>query len=187
MDFTGHIAGRSIDFDTREILLTLRVDRDSQVDNIEFTTEDKLAIRIAKWRKKRSLDANAYLWVLCTKIASALKSSKDEVYEQMLKRYGTFYRNDDGSYITVTVKKEVDMSKISGHWMHCGDDPNGKFTAYMMIKGSSEYDTKEMSDLLEGIVSEARELGIQTETDKEHQAMIEEWGKQYAKAREHHD
>ena len=180
MDFTGHIVGRSIDFDSRETLLTLKVDKDSPLDNVPFTKEDKLSIHVAKWRKKRSLDANAYLWALCSKIANAVHSSKEEVYEEMLNKYGVFYRDDDG-YVVVTVKSNVDMKKIDGHWKFCGGSSDGKFHSYMMLKGSSSFDTKEMSDLLEGVVSEAKDLGIDTETDKEHQAMLEEWGRRYEK------
>lgn len=182
MDFTGYIRGLAKDFGSKKWLLTLEMEEESALESLQnrFGQETKLQVHIAKWRKKRSLDANAYLWVLCTKMASALNTSKEEVYETMLKRYGVFYKDDNG-YVIVTIKADVDTSKIGGHWQACGNSADGKFISYMMIKGSSEYDTKEMSDLLEGVVSEARGLGIDTETDYEHQVMLEEWGRRYEK------
>ena len=73
----------------------------------------------------------------------------------------------------MTVKKSVDMSKISGHWKYIKD--NGTFASYLMIKGSSEYDTAEMSHFIDRIVEEAKELGIETATPDELERMKQEW------------
>ena len=83
------------------------------------------------------------------------------------------YQDDDG-YITVTVKSEVDMSKIDGHWKFYKS--NGKFSSYMMIKGSSQYDSAEMAKFIDHIVQEAKELGIETLTPDELARMNAEWG-----------
>ena len=101
-----------------------------------------------------------------------MDSSKEEVYEEMLRKYGVIYKDEDG-YITVTVKKEVDMSKISGHWLYYKD--NGKFASYLMIKGTSEYDTAEMAKFIDMAVSEAKELGIETLTPDELERMKSAW------------
>lgn len=131
-------------------------------------------ITAKKWRKKRSLDANAYAWVLMSKIADAQEfpTTKEEIYEKMLKDYGVL-EEADGVPITVTVKACVDMSRITGHWMPIRS--NGTFNAYAMIKGSSEYDTKEMSHFIDGIVAEAKELGIETLPPDELESMMKAW------------
>ena len=140
----------------------------------DLSQSDKLDVEIRKHRYKRSLEANAYAWVLISKIAQALASGKDEVYEEMLRRYGVIYEDSDG-YITVTVKSSVDMSKVTGHWQLIRD--NGTFKAYAMIKGSSEYDTKEMSSFIDGIISEAKGLGIETLPPEELERMMKDYGK----------
>ena len=139
-----------------------------------MTDLDKLVITAKKWRKKRSLDANAYAWVLMSKIADAQEfpTTKEEIYEKMLKDYGVL-EEADGVPITVTVKACVDMSRITGHWMPIRS--NGTFNAYAMIKGSSEYDTKEMSHFIDGIVAEAKELGIETLPPDELESMMKAW------------
>lgn len=175
MDTTGKLTGASRTFDGRSIILTFEVDASSagQIENIK--KDDLLRIRAVKYKQKRSLDANAYAWVLMTKIANHpdISSSKEEVYEQMLQKYGTFYEDEDG-YITITVKKSVDMSKVDGHWKYIKD--NGRFASYLMIKGSSEYDTAEMAHFIDRIVEEAKELGIETATPDELERMKQEWG-----------
>lgn len=175
MDTTGKLTGASRTLNGQGIILTFEVDASvaGQVENIR--SDDLLRIRAIKYKQKRSLDANAYAWVLMTKIANHpdISSSKEDVYEQMLQKYGTLYEDEDG-YITITVKKSVDMSKVDGHWKYIKD--NGKFSSYLMIKGSSEYDTAEMSHFIDRIVEEAKELGIETATPDELERMKQEWG-----------
>ena len=175
MDTTGKLTGASRTLNGQGIILTFEVDSSAagQVENMR--SDDLLRIRAVKYKQKRSLDANAYAWVLMTKIANHpdISSSKEDVYEQMLQKYGTLYEDEDG-YITITVKKSVDMSKVDGHWKFIKD--NGKFASYLMIKGSSEYDTVEMSHFIDRIVEEAKELGIETATPDELERMKQEWG-----------
>lgn len=174
METTGRLTGVSRTFDGKNIVLTFEVDSSAagQIENIR--DQDKLKIKAVKYKEKRSLDANAYAWVLMTKIANHpdVLSSKEEIYEEMLQKYGAVYEDDDG-YITMTVKKSVDMTKIDGHWKYIKD--NGKFASYLMIKGSSEYDTAEMSHFIDRIVEEAKELGIETATPDEIEHMKQEW------------
>lgn len=173
MNFTGALKDVSRDWLTGKYYITFTCNEESAMDHIQNIKEcEKLSIEAKKYRQKRSLDSNAYLWILCTKIAEVVNSSKEEVYEEMLRKYGVVYKDDDG-YITVTVKKEVDMSKIAGHWLFYKD--NGKFASYLMIKGTSEYDTAEMAKFLDMVVQEAKELGIETLTPAELERMKSEW------------
>ena len=113
-------------------------------------------------RKKRSLDANAYFWVLVGKIADKLRASKDEIYFEMLKKYG--------QSITVTVRAGLDLSRAGFKYYELFKDgiSAGKpFEAYRVFIGSSQYDTREMSVLIDGVVQEANELGIETLTPLE--------------------
>lgn len=134
--------------------------------------------KITQIKKKRSLDANAYCWVLCQKIAEVLQTSKDEVYERMIQRYSTFDM-DEGGYITVTMLQRVPVEKLGGHWRMIGTHDG--FNSYIRLKGSSEMDPKEMSHLITGIVSEAQELGIEVMTPMELQRMEELYAKHYYK------
>lgn len=173
MECEGKITQIAQDFTTRGILVTLAVTEVSIQELQTLKGLDKLTVCLKKWRKKRSLDANAYAWVLMSKIASVLGTSKDEVYEELLQKYGVIYEDENG-YITVTVKNTVDMSKITGHWKRYKD--NGKFVSYLMIKGSSEYDTAEMSQFIDRVIEEAKILEIETLPLDEITRMKQEWG-----------
>lgn len=117
--------------------------------------KDKL-FNIKEHKEKRSLNANAYAWSLIGKIADVLRSSKEEVYLEMLKKYGQ-------SEI-VSVLSNINIAGYFKYYEPIATVTlQGKeFTHYKIFKGSSEYDTREMAILIDGIISEAKELGIET-------------------------
>lgn len=131
-------------------------------------------LKLVKWHDKRSLNANAYAFVLCSKIAEKINSTKEEVYEQMLQAYGTV----DDEVPPITVIAGVDMSKFADHFFRFDSRKIGdkEFDCYLRIKGSSEMDSKEMSHFIEGIVFEAKQLGIETMTPNEILEMNARWG-----------
>jgi hypothetical protein len=131
---------------------------------------DKVYIcRIERERKKRSLDANARCWATINEIANVLRVSKEEVYLEMLKRYGQ-------SEI-VSIKSSVDVSGYLKYYEPIGKGTvNGQeFTHYKVYKGSSEFDTREMSILIDGINSEAKELGIEIMPPQEIKELLKDW------------
>lgn len=173
MECTGRITNMMRDFDTNNITVTLSLNEVSVQELQGIKDCEKLSISMKKWRPKRSLNANAYAWVLMSKIAEVLDTSKEEVYELCLQRYGVIYKDDDG-YITVTVNKKVDMSKIEGHWKCYKEKDN--FVSYLMIKGTSEYDSAEMAHFIDCVVEEAKHLEIETLPPSELARMKQEWG-----------
>lgn len=138
--------------------LIFRLDKDTVYD-----------VKIDKHREKRSLNANAYLWKLVTEIGNILNKSKEEVYLQMLIDYGQSEM--------VSILSEIDVKGYFKYYKLAGTSIlNGKeFNHYKIYKGSSEYDTKEMFILLNGVVQEAKNLGIKTKDDIELERLLEEW------------
>lgn len=162
-ELSGKIQGLSQDFASRRITLTLTVNEDAAAKNLydDLNGEEKLSIKIDKYREKRSLNANAYAWKLMTEIANRVRTSKDEVYLEMLKRYGQ-------SEI-ISVLAHIPIREYVKYCEEAGESKlNGKlFKHYKVYKGSSEFDSREMSIFIDGIVSDAKELGIQTMTPNE--------------------
>lgn len=131
--------------------------------------DKKYKLEIKLFRKKRSLNANAYCWKLCTEIGNITRLSKEEVYFNMLKHYGQSE--------LVSVLSNIDVSGYFKYYEVAGTSllNNKEFTHYKVFKGSSEYDTREMSILIDGIVHEATQLGIPTITDKELERLKGDW------------
>lgn len=172
MECKGHIKEIINDFNSNGILVTMAL-IDASVQEIQtFKALELLSVTIKKFHKKRSLDANAYCWVLMGKIAAVIGSSKEEVYEEMLRNYGYYYEDDTG-YVTIVAEADKDISKIPVHCKFYRSD--GKFKYYLMLKGSSQYDSVEMAHFIDSIIQEARDLGIQTETPDEIERMKALW------------
>ena len=156
-----------------ELLLTVNADKNHIGELIRKANEKPYTVEIEPLKKKRSLDANGYLWVLLQKIAEALHTSKDEIYLEMLARYGVFTH--------IVVKPNV-VERVKDEWRTVRElgevTINGKTGIQLQcFFGSSTYDSKEFSVLLEGVIGEAKELGIETLSETEADRMIKEWGK----------
>ena len=143
----------------------------------------EIAFTIKKRTKPRSLNANNYAWSLIEKLAVALHSDKDTVYEDLLRSYGTgdTYIDDAGQECKVmfSLLEGIPPERVARHYAVIGDGYiKGKhFIHYRAIKGSSEYSTKEMSVFLDGLISECKEQGIETATPDELARYKEDWGK----------
>ena len=135
-----------------------------------FDQDKNKTFEIKEYHKKRSLNANAYAWALIGKIADVLRSSKDEIYLEMLKKYGQSEIVSVLSDINVTgyfkYFEEIATVKLQGK----------NFTHYKVFKGTSEYNTAEMAVFIDGVVSEADELGIDTLPPDEVEKIKSLWG-----------
>ena len=111
---------------------------------------------IKEKRAKRSLSQNSYAWELITKIGNILRKSKEEVYLQMLKDYGQ-------SEI-VSILSSIEPKGYFKYYEKIGTGivNNKEFSHYKIFKGSSEFDSKEMTILIDGIIQECKQLGIET-------------------------
>lgn len=149
----------------------------AEARSIEALPKDKdLVVTVKKRTKKRSIDANAYFWVLCDKVAKAINSTKEEVYRQKIRDYGVFeimpIRCD-------AVEAFVDRFGKNGLGWFAESMDKSKLEGYqrvMVFFGSSTYNTEEMSRIIESIVEDCKELGIPTLSDSELKSLCESYG-----------
>ena len=147
-----------------ELIVTLTLPR-HHADSLKKLMDVDIEADIKMYREIRSMSQNAYAWVLITKIAQCINPpmNKEEVYAEMLKRYG------QGGFISIQADKAGDVTRAFDYYVQKGEgEVNGKkFLHYMVYIGSSKYDTKEMATFISGIVEEAKDLGIETLTPDE--------------------
>jgi hypothetical protein len=151
----------------------------------DLNGETEYVIDIHKPKKKRSLTANAYCWVLCQKIAERLTvggtyHSKEDVYRKCIK--------DCGHFVTVPVRDDIvdewcrrwgnqGIGWISENLGACRNTPN--YTLVAMYHGSSTYTVDEMIRLIDCLIDEAERLGVETKPQAEIDSLMNEWGRQY--------
>lgn len=172
MEFTGKLQSVSKDWKTGQWNITFTINEASAINEVNnIQSCEKLSIKAVKHRNKRSLDANAYCWVILQKIAEVLHQDKWNVYLEMLGKYGVFTH--------IIVKPNV-VDKVKEEWRtvkELGEVSVNGMTGIQLqcYFGSSTYNTKEMSVLIDGIVYEAKELGIETLPPDELERMKIEW------------
>ncbi len=157
-----------------EQILTLTTKADCR-ELFEELKEVDIDFEIKKYRKKRSLDANAYAWVLMDKIAKKLSISKTEVYRESIR--------DIGGVSQIVCVQDEAVDKLRQGWERHGlgwqtDTMPSKIegcTNVVLYYGSSMYDTKQMSVLVDKIVQDAKDLGIQTDTPEQIERYKSEW------------
>lgn len=143
-------------------------------DKAIFSPEE-WELTIAKRKKKRSNDANAYYWSLVDKIADAMGSTKAEIHSQLLGDYGAVKTDENGEMVTLLLKVGTDPQGFAEYTTFLATYPVGQetYNVFAVCKGSSEMNTKEFSRLLDGTISECKELGIEVLSDAELKRMLE--------------
>lgn len=126
---------------------------------------------VKEYSQKRGLKANSYYWELVNQLANALRISKEELHFLLLQRYGQ-------SEI-VSVLENINVKPYFKYYSEAGkSNLNGKtFKHYKVYKGSSEMNRKEMSILIDGLVSECQEAEIETKPKAEIESLLESWDK----------
>ena len=167
------IAGR-----LKEIMLTREGEQ-----LVSFTTRENISegfdelarcdvqIEIKKLSKHRSRDANAYAWALIDQIAAKIRKKKTEVYREAIREIGGV------SDVVCVVDKAVD--RLTAGWCKQGqgwqteilDSKIEGCKNVVLYYGSSVYDSKQMSDL----------INIPTITPEKEQRMLAQWGRKAKK------
>ena len=127
-------------------------------------------------RQKRSLDSNSYAWLLMGKLAAKLNIPKEEVYRHFVRDVGDNYeilpiRND-------AVDKWISNWQGKGIGWVCeilGESKLDGYTNVITYYGSSTYDSKQMSNLINLIVQECKLQGIETMTPAELAMLMDGW------------
>ena len=171
------IANADAFFDDDFVHLTLTLGKDN-ADNIKMFLEnfpfDQYEVTIKKRRKKkRSISINAYFWVLLDQIAAMLHTTKEELYKDVVRADGVF---------TVAEMKSEAFPRFRALWTKNGlgwwcekiSEMNGR-AEVACYYGTSAYDASEMNRIVDKVVEDAKQCGIETATPKEIERMKKIW------------
>lgn len=141
-------------------------------------TGSGLLFDIAEHKAKRTLNQNNYYWVLLEKVAAALRMSKPELHNRLLRQYGVLQLFDGKAivaFIADTESAENDALRAEKFHLRptsvTRESEIGTVRMYVLLKGTHEMNTAEMSVLLDGLIQEARNLDIETLTPAELERM----------------
>ena len=146
-----------------------------QLVNYLMTADRGKLFDLREHREKRSLTQNGYYWKLLSMTADKLRMSKTELHNRMLREHGQ-KQYLGGKLVTVMIPdtEEAEKAALKAETYHIQPTAqtiqgNGgtRYRQYLLLRGSSDYDTREMSVLLDGMINEAQQQGIETITPAE--------------------
>lgn len=179
MQLTGIITSFNKDWKTGKAIVTLLLDT-TNMEHIEKLSKlEKLTVVIKKFFKKRSKDANAYFHVLVNELARYYNISDTEMKIKMNLQYGTIARDTNGNSIGVKIPKGTDITQFYDYAKWFGECTENKieFDKYLFYKQTHTLNTKEMAQLINGVVQECQERGIETKPKAEIDSLLKEWDK----------
>jgi len=178
-EFVGRMLPITISYGTGKPIVSFEVEKDHQSlfqMYEELKTAERLTIKVGKFSKKRSLDANAYCWVLIGKLAEKLNVPRTEIYRSAVKEIGA---SD-----TVCVQDKA-VGSLCDAWSRNGigwvtDTFPSKIagcTNVILYYGSSTYDVPTMCRLIDIIVQDCKAVGIETRSEEEINSLLGAWGR----------
>lgn len=179
---TGKISNVSVNYLNQKMQVTLEMnERNSTLEMLnELKSQEMLTLKFAKFKKSRSLDANAYAWVLIGKIAEKTNVPKNEVYLEAVRNMGGNYEivccqddavdslcriwkgkgsNDGPGWITETSKSKIDG--CTNVWLYYG---------------SSVFDSDQMNRMISNLQQDCISLGIEVRPQSEIDSLLKQWG-----------
>lgn len=128
--------------------------------------------------KKRSRSANAYAWQLITQLSSVLNVPKEEIYAHAIENIGGL---TDSLIMQANAVKDFEKRFVNNH-LGRKVEIIGQLAdrvEVLVTYGSSDYDSRQMSQLIDSLTQDCRALGIETLEDMKIQALIDDWEKQW--------
>ena len=163
MKAKGRITGIQMPFRSKRPVVSFEVQAEPEA--LEKYMDIDLDISFSRHRNRRSIDANAFLWACLGEIARAISSDTWSIYLYMLERYGKF------THILVKPEAVEQVRKVWRETKIVGEKDG--MIQMLCFFGSSTYNTKEFSQLLDGVVSEMKEMHLETPPDEEMKRLLE--------------
>lgn len=181
MESIGKIIKFGYDITSNTVKMIFEFKNRNVLEGLENLNGFNLNVKLEKWYSKRSLNANAYMWQLIGKLAKKMNLTNNEVYRKHIKEAGSF---------TVLQMEENEMKEFERIWQSKGlgwvcEKSVGRYGQIVLLAfhGSSIYTTKEMARLIDSVVQDCREQGIETKTNEEIDSLLKEWDSEQKKQR----
>ncbi len=179
MQSIGTLQDISIDYKTNKLKITLLLEQRQSISSLEEIRDGKLSIEIKKYRKPRSLDANKYFWKLLQEVCDYKDIDTIEDYKRRVKELGIFKQfkimtQDVKTFEKIWTDRGIAWFCEIVDTTYIGDTEFKIINAYY---GSSSYNSKQMSRLIDNLVQDCKAVGIETKPQSEINSLLESWDK----------
>lgn len=176
MNEKGKITGFKPDYIRGGATLQLTVESADMGEIEGLSRLDNVRVEIKEWREPRSMTANKYFHTLSDKLADSRRMSKSEMKNYLLYEYGQKWRDENGNLICIKTNapRETLMQSKDFHVWDAKASPDGT-PMYVLLRHSSSFDSREMSILIDGVVAECKEAGIEVLSPQKLKELNERW------------
>ena len=177
MQSIGILQDISIDYKTNKPKITLLLDQRESISSLEEIKDSKLSIEIKKHRKSRSIDANKYFWKLLQEVCEYKDIDTIEDYRRRVKELGIFKQfkimeQDVKTFEKIWTDRGIAWFCEIADTTYIG---NTEFKIVNAYYGSSSYNSKQMSRLIDNLVQDCKAVGIETKSQAEIDSLISSW------------
>lgn len=172
MELVGTISGITVNPITKQGCISFDIEDFAQaVNEYEHIKDKRLRISVKQYRAKRSLSANAYFWILIGEVAKALHTDAEALHRKYVYEHPYVWLDENGKPVGIVLTDKVNVDNaLPGYWKRYGKQRDN-LIQYIRIKGTSDMDSQEFSIVIDDLVQEAKELGIETATPDELERM----------------
>lgn len=173
LEISGELAGLAFDMDGNQ-LVTIKTKQDCR-HLYEELREKVLTISFKVFRKKRSREANSYMWVLIGKLALKMRLSADEIYRGYVKQMGVYKQFEISDNAIDTLFHGWGLNGTGWFGEKIDQCHYVGFSVVRLYYGSSVYNTEQMSRLIDCVVQDCKAVGIETMTPAELAVIVNDW------------
>lgn len=182
-DLVGRFRQMAVDYKTHDALVTfsLKANLGALEEELKAYEEKDLVIKISPYSPKRSLNANAYFHSLCSEIGKKVDRPQIWVKNKLISEYGQPDPISEDERAIIKTNLDIDkmwlLESVHARFIQVRIENDKEVYFYELMRPSHTYTTREMSQLIDGAVQEAKDLGVPTISDKEMERILNAWGK----------
>lgn len=155
------------------LIVSFKVERGAEVARLRSQPDEEYDLTVKKYREKRSLNANSYMWVLLDKLAAKLHADREELYLRYVKHYGIWC---DVTLIANKARTIMTGWERQGlGWKTEVMAATDKAVDVRLYYGTSAYNKEQMKRVIDALVEDCKDVGIETRTPEEIAAMLAVW------------
>ena len=147
-------------------ILSEFIQEDSKILTVQIGLNEEIEVK----RKKRSKNSNSYFWELLQQLCLEMNLDVIQEYKKRVKELGIFKQWELDAINVPTFEKIWQDRGIA--WFTEKVEEIGNKTIINAYYGSSSYNSKQMSKLIDNLVQDCKQIGIPTLEDVEIEELI---------------
>lgn len=155
------------------LIVSFKVERGAEVARLRSMPAEELDVTVKRYKERRSLNANSYMWVLLDKLAAKLNADREQLYLDYVKRYGLWC--DVSLMLDKAQTIRTGWERQGLGWKTEAIQRRGNLLDVRLYYGTSSYNKEQMRRVIDAVVEDCKDMEIETRTPEEIESMLAAW------------